>query len=364
MKIFSKTSLLFWVMGLPMLAASLYYGLVAANRFVSESVISVRQSGDVSAAAVSGIATLLTGASPPSREETLYLKAYIHSLDMLNYLDGRLGLRKAYGSEGLDPFYRLWDGVSQEWFLDYYRSRVNVSYDDIDGLLTIRVEAFDPALAQVMNRELLAQSERFINEISHRLAREQLAFAEAELRKASDRLRNSKLKLLAFQNRNGVFDPVAQAQAAATLSSQLVADIARKEAELKAMMSFMQEGAPQVVGLRNEIAALKSQAGLEQAKIASGQGGHLNKLASEYHDLTLEAGFAEEAYKAALSAVETTRIEASRKIKNLVVIESPSKPEIAVYPQRLYNLATLLVALGLLYGVIRLVIATIRDHRD
>jgi capsular polysaccharide transport system permease protein len=51
-------------------------------------------------------------------------------------------------------------------------------------------------------------------------------------------------------------------------------------------------------------------------------------------------------------------------LKSLVVVESPAKAEMALYPQRLYNLATLLVIFVLVYGIARLVIATIQDHRD
>lgn len=353
-----------WMFILPMLLALIYYGIFAANRYVSDSIITVRQAGDSSAAAMTGIATLLAGVNSGSREETLYLKEYIHSLDMLKHLDAKLGLRKAYETEKMDPLYRLYGGTSQEWFHWYYRNRVDVVFDEVTGLLSIHVEGFEPAFAKSVNAEILAQSERFVNEISHRMAREQMAFADGELRKASERLRDAKARLLAFQNKHGVFDPLAQAQAAATLSGQLDAEIAAKETELRASLAFMQDNAPAIVGLRNEIAALKAQRNIEQEKLASNKGNRLNNLAAEFHGLTLDAGFAEEAYKAALTAVETTRIEASRKIKSLVVIESPTLPEIALYPLRLYNLVTLAVVLLLVFGISRLVIATIQDHRD
>lgn len=360
----AKKSLFFWIVVAPMVVATVYFTFIAADRYVSESIVTVRQSGDMAASALSGLGVVLGGLNTPSREETLYLKEYIHSLDMLRHLDGKLNLRKAYESEKLDPIYRLWGGTSQEWFLRYYRNRVEVLFDDITGLLSVRVEGFEPAFARAVNAEILGQSERFVNEISHRLAREQMAFAESELRKAGGRLHDAKAKLLAFQNKYGIFDPLAQAQAWASLSTQLEAEIARKEAELKAMLGYMQETAPPVVGLRNEIAALKAQTHTEQQKVASAKGGRLNRLAAEYHNLAIEAGFAEEAYKSALASVETTRIEASRKLKSLVVIESPAKPEIALYPKRFYSLLTLLVALTLIYGIVLLVIATIRDHRD
>ena len=359
-----KKSLAFWVIGVPMLLALFYYAFLAADRYVSEAKITVRQSGDSAAADVSSIALMMAGVSTGSREETLYLRDYIHSLDMLKHLDATFRLREAYESRKTDPLFRLYGGTSQEWFLRYYRNRVEVVFDDLTGLLSVRVQAFDPELAQKVNAEILAQSERFVNEISHRLAREQMAFAETEMLKARERFQKAKNRLITFQNKHKVLDPLAQAQATATLSVQLESEIAHKEAEFKTLTGYLQEDAPQVAVTRNQIAALKAQLDKERSKVASQNGGRLNTLASEFQNLAIEAGFAEDAYKAALTAMETTRIEASRKLKSLVVVETPARAEIAVYPERLYNLATLLVILMLVYGITRLAIATIQDHRD
>jgi len=359
-----KKSLAFWIIGVPMGLAVLYYIFLAADRYVSESKITVRQSGDAASAEVSSLALMMAGVNTGSREETLYLRDYIHSLDMLKLLDAKLKLRHAYESEKLDPLFRLYSGTSQEWFHRYYRNRVEVVFDDLTALLTVRVQGFDPEFARQVNAEILAQSERFVNEISHRMAREQMAFAETEMLKARERYQTAKNRLIAFQNKHKVLDPLAQAQATATLSAQLESEIAHKEAELKTLTGYLQENAPQVALMRNQIAALKAQLDKERAKVTSQNGGRLNTLASEYQNLLLDAGFAEDAYKAALTAMETTRIEASRKLKSVVVVETPAKAEIALYPQRLYNLVTLLVILVLAYGIARLVIATIQDHRD
>lgn len=358
-----KKRLSFWIVGLPMVLAMIYYLFFAADRYVSESIVTVRQSGESAASPISGLASMF-GANPPSREDTLYLQEYIHSLDMLKHLQAKLDLRKSYEMDHSDPIYKLYRGTSQEWFHWYYQNRVELVFDDLSGLLQVRVEGFDPTAAQAINMEILAQSERFVNEVSHRMAREQMTFAESEMLKSRARFQAAKSRLVAFQNRHKLLDPIAQAQATATLATQLEADLAHKETELKTLLGYLQEDAYQVVSMKQQVAALKSQLEQERQKVASGQGGRLNTLASEFQDLTLEVGFAEDTYKAALSAVEATRIEASRKLKSLVVVSSPGKPEIAIYPQRAYNLITLLLGLTLLYGIVRLVIATIQDHRD
>ena len=70
---------------------------------------------------------------------------------------------------------------------------------------------------------MLKESERFINELSHRIARDQLNFAQEELQQARLRLDNSKAELLAYQNKNNVLDPEASAVAASTLINTLMA---------------------------------------------------------------------------------------------------------------------------------------------
>lgn len=347
----------------PMSAAIIYYAFIAADRYVSESVVTVKQADNAMSAPATGLA-MLAGVSPSSREDTLYLREYVHSLDMLKTLDEKLAVRKAYEAQTSDPLYRLYGWMHQEWYLWYYRNRVDVSYDDMTGLLRIRAEGFTPEQSRAINDAILNESERFVNELSHKISREQMAFAEEELKKAKERYAAAKANLLSFQNKYGVFDPMAQAQAKASLSEELEATITKKEAELGAMLSYLQESAPQVVALRAEISALKSQTEKEKARVVStNEGRKLNDLAARYQDLVIEAGFAEDAYKVALASVEKTRIEASRKIKQLAVIQSPIQPEMAEYPRRMYNLVTLLLGLLLLYGIVKLVKATIEDYK-
>ena len=78
----------------------------------------------------------------------------------------------------------------------------------------------------------------------------------------------------------------------------------------------------------------------------------------------MQADVALDAYKLALSAVEASRISATRKLQNLVVIEPPSMPDNAEYPRRWYSLLTLLVGSLLILAVVRLVLATIQEHQD
>jgi hypothetical protein len=69
--------------------------------------------------------------------------------------------------------------------------------DDLSSTLTIRVQGFEPGFAQRLNKAILQESESFVNELSHKLAREKLSFAEGELTGAGDRLQAAKASVLA-----------------------------------------------------------------------------------------------------------------------------------------------------------------------
>lgn len=353
------------VIAVPMLLYALYLAFIAADRYVSESVIAVRQdSGDASA--LPGAAMLLAGLGSTSGHDTLYVREFVHSQDLLSKLEQRLKLREHFGATRADLPYRLGASESQEDFVRYFRSRVHVSYDDRSGLLKLRVEGFDPDYAQHLNKAILDESERFVNETSHRVARERLRFAEGELELAGQRILKARNELLSFQNKNKLLDPMLQAQASGVLAAELAASRARLEAELNGLLGFLNEDAYQVKALRSRITALDKQIDAESSRAtADGQrGARLNQLAIDFQALQLQVEFARDAYKLALAAVENARIESTRKIKSLVVVEPPSRPQTAEYPLVGYNLATLLAICVLTYAIVRLVLATIREHLD
>jgi capsular polysaccharide transport system permease protein len=363
----SGRTLALLLLALPLLLYGAYLGLLAADRYVSESVISVRQSGgDGGTGGIPGAALMLAGLNPPAHEDTLYLKQFVHSRGLLAKLDEKLDLRAHFANAGADWPFRLSPDASQEDFFDYYRARVEVGFDERAALLKIRTQGFEPAFAQKVNQAILEESERFVNETSQRFALERLRFAEGELQLAAERLQAAKNKLLAFQNRHRLLDPAQQAQATGALTAELEATRSRLEAELGSLLGYLNEGSYQVRALRQRIAALNRQIDAERRRATTNprQGERLNQLAVEFQALQLQAQFAQDAYRLALGAVENARIDATRKIKSLLVVEPPSLPQTAEYPRQLYNLGTLLAVCVLLFAIVRLVLATIREHQD
>ncbi len=345
---------------MPLVVISLYLCVFASDRYVSESRVTVKQSG--SSPDIGSLFASLGGGAG-SKEPNLHLQKYILSLDMLNYLDENIDLRAAYQQHG-DFFSRLTETASQEDFYKYYLTRIEVLIDSESGTLVIRTQAFDPDFALRMNTVIMKQSEKFINESSHKIADEQLKFISIELARVSVELSATKDKLLAFQNRHKILDPVAQAKAMSRFVLDLEAQQSRQEAELRNLQTFLAEDSFQFTTFRNKLDALNRQVLEEKQKISGEEGNKLNALSSQFMTLKFQTNFATDKYQAALSAYEKTRVEVLRKIKNLVVISSPHKQEQAEYPRRMHIIVTALFGFLILYGIIRLLIATIEDHKD
>ncbi|STJ16010.1 Capsule polysaccharide export inner-membrane protein [Escherichia coli] len=161
----------------------IYLAIFSQPRYMSESKVAIKRSDDLNSGSLN-FGLLLGASNPSSAEDALYLKEYINSPDMLAALDKQLNFREAFSHSGLDFLNHLSKDETAEGFLKYYKDRINVSYDDKTGLLNIQTQGFSPEFALKFNQTVLKESERFINEMSHRIARDQLAFAETEMEKA------------------------------------------------------------------------------------------------------------------------------------------------------------------------------------
>ncbi|MGK3126536.1 capsule biosynthesis protein [Candidatus Pantoea formicae] len=348
---------------LPMALLLIYLVIFSQPRYMSESKVAIKRSDDLTSSSLN-FGLLLGASNPSSAEDALYLKEYINSPDMLAALDKQLNFHEAFSHSGLDFLNHLGKEETAERFLQYYRDRISVSYDDKTGLLDIQTQGFSPEFALKFNHAVLKESERFINELSHRIARDQLSFAEEEMQKARARLNASKADLLSYQNSTNMLDPEAQALAATTLINTLVGQKIQMEADLRNLLTYLRDDAPQVVSAKNAIKSLQAQIDDEKGKVTAPQGHKLNRMAVDFEEIKSKVEFDTELYKLALTSIEKTRVEAARKLKVLSVISSPQQPQESTFPNYPYLIACWLLVCCLLFGTLKLLLAVIEDHRD
>lgn len=341
--------------------AALYFCVIVSDRFVSRAELVVKQADQIK---MLPDALSMLGIGGSNHEDILIIQDYLKSPDLLDKLDKELGLKAHYQSHDIDYFSRLPENVSREDFIKYYRQHLSLHLDELSGVLTIELQAFDPAYGQRVVALMLQESDRFINKLGHQVALEQLAFVEKEVDRAYQRVQSEKAKVLDFQNNHHLISPESTSSARLGVVSQIEAQLAQQQAQLKQLQSYMKVTAPAVVSVQARVDALTQQLAQEQSRLTGADKDAMNEVTARYMDVQTQATLAADLYKSGLISLEQARVEAYRKLKHLLVLSQPTLAEDAEYPRRLYNLLTTGVLLCLLYGLIVMGIATLREHQD
>jgi capsular polysaccharide transport system permease protein len=346
------------------LAAIIYWGLIASNRYVSEAHVVVRNT-DAGAPMGMDLAGLLSNTAIANRTDQLLLRDHLLSVDMLKKLDAKLNLRQHYSSWRRDPLSQMWlEKVSIEWFHRHYQGRVEIELDEHSGILVIKAQAYDSEMAHAIASMLVEEGERYMNEMAHQLARDQVNFLEKQLVEMSQRLLKTRFALIEFQNANGLASPTATSEAIATITAKLEGQLAELKAKRSNMLSYLSAEAPDLVQINAQIAGLETQIMLEQGRLTSPKGKGLNRVVEEYQRLELEAKFAQDVYKTALIALEKGRLDATRNLKKVSTLQNPTMPEYPWEPRRIYNIIVFVLCVMILAGIVHLIAAIIRDHKD
>lgn len=341
--------------------AFVYWFVIATDRFVSQTNI-VLQSPEISPVGFN-VSSLLSGTSGSG--DLLLLKDHLQSVDMLQKLQQKLDLRSHYANTDIDWWSRLSAPDTElENFYDYMQQRIDIHFDDYAAVLRIKVQAYSPDMAQAIAQTLLEEGEAHMNQMGQRLAAEQVSFIEQQVATLEQRLYAIREELLNFQNAKGMVSPTGTVESIFAIVTQLQGQLALLEARRKAAVSFQSSTSPEVVRLNNEIAALSAQIDSEKRKIATDSGQALNRVSAEYQTLELKAQFALELYSNALLTLESTRVEAARKLKQVSVLQYPTTAEFSTEPRRAYNFTVFLLIAIFLAAIANLARAIIRDHRD
>lgn len=350
-----------WAIALAaILLVALYWSVWAEDRYVSRATV-VLESPQIAQPDIS-FSSILTGGSGDS--DLLLLREHLLSVDMLKRVQEELDFRQHFSEHG-DVFARLGDREAPiEELHEYYRDRITVEMDEYAGVLNIEVQAYTPEFAHDFASLLLREGERHMNAMGQRLAEEQVEFLEVQVERLSDRLDEARSDLLAFQNEQGLVSPTHTVESLNQVVSTLEGELARLQARRSALGSFSSARSAEVVRVESEIAALREQIDKERDRLAQATGDSLNRISSEYQTLELKAKFAQQTYSSALAALENTRIEAARKLKQVSVLQSPLFPEYPTRPDRLYNITVFAIVTIFLAFILSMLIMIIRDHRD
>jgi capsular polysaccharide transport system permease protein len=345
----------------PSLISILYYGFIASDVYISESKFVVRSPDKP---AVSGLGVILKSAGFANAGDELYAaQSFASSRDALRALNRNGAFEKAYTRPQIsiiDRFDPLGISHSFESLYRYFGNKVGLQNDSSSFITTLSVRAYTPEDAQRFNEQLLEMSEATVNRLNERGQQDLVRYAENEVDQAKAKSQAAAAAIAAYQNRSGVVDPAKQAQAQMEMISKLQDNLIASKTELAQLEHYAPEN-PRIPVIRTQIATIQGEMNRQLGTVV-GNSRSLTAAGVRFQRLQLENDFAGKQLAAALASLEQVRSESQRKQAYVERIVEPNLPDQPVEPNRLRGiLATFALSL-LAYGILRMLLAGVREH--
>ncbi|MBA9859669.1 hypothetical protein DEE91_27335 [Ralstonia pickettii] len=347
----------------PTVLATLYFGVIASDIYVSESRFVVRspqrqsQSGSLSA--------LLQGTGfSRAQDDTYPVIDYIESRDALRELNRDNYILDAYGNHGdmLSRFLRRFDDSFESLWKYYNKRVVSVEFDTTSAITTLQVRSFTSQDAVKINESLLELSEHLINRMNERAAKDMVQFARSEVDAATVKAKDAAAALAAYRKSNAVFDPEKQSALQLQQVTTLQAQLFSAQTQLSQLQAIAPLN-PQVSVLKTNIGALEKQI-QEATGGVTGVKGSLSDKTATYTRLQLDSQFADKQLASTMAALENARAEAQRKQLYLERLVQPNQPDVAIEPKRLKQIFEVFALGMIIWGVLSLLLAGVREHHD
>lgn len=351
---------------IPTLASSLYFGLIASDVYISQSKFVIYNPQTPSPG--TGLGGLLQGVGLGNNSSYAAnaVHDYLLSRDALQDLQTTLHYRQMVSQHGIDPFNRfggwVWFDTTFEQLYRYYTRMVGDDVDATTNISTLNVDAYTASDAQRVNQELLALAQKLVNQMNARANKDSVQFYQRQVRAAEAKVQEAAEALAKYRNQSKVFSPAPQAN----LQAQLVSKLQDQQLAAQIQLGQMEINAPKnprIPLLKKGIADLQRQIDHQSAEVA----GNRESLASksvEYERLILAQSFAQKELTAAISSLEQARVQAQKQQLFIETIVTPNLPDEALAPRRWRGvLATVVVGL-LLWGVFSVIFAGINEHHD
>lgn len=341
----------------PAIFANWYLHAVSADQYASNLAFTIQSDQSVD---TGGLFDVLAGGGG-SADDAEVLYGFIRSQNMVETLEGDLGLRTMFNKPEDDWWFRLGDDPSIEHLVDYWKTMALVAFDA--GIVEVEVRAFDPEDAQRIASAVLAESTRQINRMSAEAREDAVRDARESLELAIIRQKEVRAELARMRASDQSVNPSFDVTALMNRIGELEAELTRQRLRLDQLREFAPETDSRVEAVRRRIASLTALIADERSALAGGDGQALSNSVGRFEELTVDLELAQEAYSAALRSFEIAKAEARRKQRYLSAHIAPTLSQSPQYPQRyiLGGLATFFLFMG--WVVLVMISYNIRDRR-
>ncbi|KMO12524.1 capsule biosynthesis protein [Methylobacterium indicum] len=339
---------------IPSLGSAVFFGFYLSDRYVTDARFALRPAiGGAEKATPDSVGTTSSIPAQMIAQDSMIVGEYIKSRTMVETLERSLPLRRMFSRDDIDQYSRFDPAKPIEKLVKYWADRVKVSVES-SGLIEVSVNAFDPDDSLTLNKAVLAESERLVNQLTERARTDALAESEREMKRAEARLMKVQLAVRDLRNRDGVLD----AQKSNDTNLKMVAEIRTQRINLAVKLSLLQrdlrDDSRSVQDLKAQIAQLDDTIARIEREAANQdpeQRRVLSATLTKFEELDAERKNAEKYYAATIAARERSRMIADRQIEFFSMIVEPVRAESAQEPRRTLFIAISVAVSALAFGL-------------
>jgi capsular polysaccharide transport system permease protein len=347
---------------LPLIAASLYWGLIASEQYSTEMKFAVRAGEGSPLDSLGGMFGL--GASQQA-QDTQIVADYIRSRAMVEALGKNLDLRKIYSSDNVDYFSRFDRTDSIEDLEKYWRKRVDTKIETLSGIVSVDVRAFTPNDSLALGSRILELSESLVNDMSTRSRRDALTQAQKELSRAEERLQSATAAMRDARDTEGVLDAGAAGEALNKVVATLRLELSHLEQDVASQGGGVRDS-PQIRVLQSRIASVRAQIADYSGQVAGldarGSNGSMADRMGLLSQKQMELDLARQQYAQWSAIYENARVDLETQHAYLVTSLRPTLAQKSTYPRRWWEWSIVVFPCLLGWAILAAIAFLVRDN--
>jgi capsular polysaccharide transport system permease protein len=347
--------------GLPTIAAGIYFFEVATPMYATRSEFVIQQAPTQSSG---GLGSLFSGTQFATSQDSITVQSYLLSRDAMMRLDADLGFKAHFAQPSIDALQRLAADATNEDAYRTYQRNVKIGFDPTEGLVKLEVIAADPKVSQDFSAALIGYAEEQVDHLTARLRTDQMKGAEDSYAAAEANVRAAQERVLELQQKLGVLDPGSEQSVLMSQIGTFETELQKKRLELQQLLDNSNPNQARVDGASGDIARLEKLIAelRSQLTVGSEGGASLALISGQLRLAESELLNRQQLLAMALQQMETARIEANRQVRYLSVGVPPVAPDEPTYPRAAENTALAFLIFSGIYLMLSLTVSILREQ--
>jgi uncharacterized protein involved in exopolysaccharide biosynthesis len=213
-----------------------------------------------------------------------------------------------------------------------------------DGVIVVMVDDRDPKRAAALANGYVEELQKLTKVLAVTEASQRRLFFETQLLQAKQALGDAEIALKQLQEKTGLIQLDAQAEALVKAGSELKAQIALKEVELGAMRTFATGNNPDYIRIEQLLGGLRSQ--LAKVEAGSVTTRKIPEAGLAYVRKVRDLKYAETVYELLAKQFEIAKIDEAKEGSMIQVLDRAVVPDKKSNPKRSLMVALATLAVG------------------